>query len=149
MKINNTSTNVPIKLHAQHHDHIQIISSHLQDSVVASSSFVHDASQQTFKMLSNRFCWEKFLNPEDPIKVRVHSGVHFDHVINIRKKNIHLHHPEKLYNLMSIQATENVVILQFSGQSEICIEVKEISCKMADLHEPYPTQFLPTHMSVD
>jgi hypothetical protein len=69
--------------------------------------------------------------------------------MSVQKKSIHLHHPEKLYNLMSIAATENEVTLHFSGGSEICLEVKEISCKMADLHEPYPTQFLPTHMNVE
>jgi hypothetical protein len=145
MKTNKTSPHVPIKLHAQHPDHIQVISSHLQDSVVAASSFAHDTDQHTFKLLSNRFCWENFLNSTNSVKSRVHCGIHFDHVLSVRKKNIHPHHPEKFYNLLSLHATENEVTLHFSGQSEICIEVKEISCKMADLHEPYPTQFLPTH----
>ena len=149
MKKNKTTPPSSIKLHAQHHDHIHVISSHIQDSIVTPSSCVHNAEGKTFKLLANRFCWEKFLDPENPIKVRVHSGIHFDHVTQVKKKNFHHHHPEKLYNLMSMQATENEIILNFSEHAAICINVDHVSCKMADLHEPYPTQFLPTHSQVD
>lgn len=145
MNVKKHTPHDPVKLHAQHHSHIPVIASHMQDAIVQSSSFAHDPEQKTFKLLCNRFCWEKFLNPDNPIKVRVHAGVHFDHVEKIHKKNIHLHHPDKLYNLMTIQANEKEVHLHFSENAEIRLEVKAISCKMADLHEPYPTQFLPAH----
>lgn len=117
----------------------------MQDAVIPSSSFIHEPDKKTFKLMGNRFCWEKFLNPKDPIKVRVTAGLHFDHVTTVQKKNIHLHHPEKIYNLMSLQATEQEVLLHFSGEGQIRLEVEKISCKMADLHDPYPTQFLPGH----
>lgn len=146
MKKDKTPPHIPLKIHAQHHDHIQIISSHIQDSIITPSSCIHNANEKTFKLLANRFCWEKFLTPTDPIKLRVHSGIHFDHVTNVRKKNFHLHHPEKTYNLMSIQATQNEIVLNFSEHSTISLEVEHISCKIADLHEPYPTQFLPHHI---
>lgn len=143
-----TKTNSPfsaIKLYAQHHSHINVISAHMQDAVISSSSFIHEPDKKTFKLMGNRFCWEKFLNPTDPIKVRVNAGLHFDHVNTVQKKNIHLHHPEKLHNLMSMEASDTEVLLHFSGGCEIRLEVEKISCKMADLHEPYPTQFFPGH----
>jgi hypothetical protein len=149
MKKNKTDPLSSIKLHAQHHDQIHVISSHIQDSIVTPASCEHDVEGKTFKLLANRFCWEKFLDPEDPIKVRVHSGIHFNHVTQVKKKNFHSLHPEKLYNLMSMHASENEIILNFSEQAAICISVDQVSCKMADLHEPYPTQFLPTHTHVD
>lgn len=145
MKTKNDSPHTPVKFHAQHHTHIDVISAHMQDAIVPSSSFIHETEQKSFKLLGNRFCWEKFLNPENPIKVRVHAGIHFDHVTNVQKKNIHLHHPERLYNLMLMEAKENEVLLKFSENGEIRLTVEKISCKMADLHEPYPTQFLPAH----
>jgi len=146
MKTKNDSPHLPVKLHAQHHSHIEVISAHMQDAIVSASSLIHEADQKSFKLLGNRFCWEKFLNPDNPIKVRVHAGIHFDHVIKVKKKNIHLHHPEKLYNLMAMRAHENEVLLTFSEHAEIQLKVEQISCKMADLHEPYPTQFLPAHL---
>jgi hypothetical protein len=149
MKTKNDSPHIPVKLHVQHHDHIDIVSAHLQDAIVSAASFSHDPNQRFFKMLSNRFCWEKFLNPDNPIKMRVHAGIHFNHVTKVQKKNIHLHHPEKLYNLMSMQASTTEVLLKFSEHAEIRLEVEKISCKMADLHEPYPTQFLPRYSNIN
>lgn len=149
MKKTTPSPHKPIKLHAQHHDHIPLIASHVQDAVIPASAFIHDSNTKTFKMLGNRFCWEKFLDPENPIKVRVQSGIHFDHVVNVKKKNVHLHHPEKLYNLMTMNASENEVILHLSEHAEIRLDVEKISCKIADLHEPYPAEFLPTHSTVE
>lgn len=145
MKKNITAPRNSIKLHAKHHDDIHVISSHIQDSIVTPNSCEHNTEEKTFKLLANRFCWEKFLDPNDPIKVRVHSGIHFDHVTHVKKKNFHNHHPEKLYNLLSMQATENEITLNFSEHAALNITVEKVSCKMADLHEPYPTQFLPTH----
>lgn len=145
MKIKSTTPSDAIKLHAEHHTHINVISAHMQDAIVPASSFIHEPNEKTFKLLGNRFCWEKFLNPTDPIKFRVNAGIHFNHVKHVQKKNIHLHHPEKLYSLMTMYATENEIFLHFSELAEIRLEVEKICCKMADLHEPYPTQFLPTH----
>jgi hypothetical protein len=149
MKKNKLTPLCSVKLHAQHHDDVPVISSHIQDSIIASSSCEHNAEKKTFKLIANRFCWEKFLAPEDPIKVRVNCGIHFDHVNQVKKKNFHSHHPEKLYNLMSMHASENKITLNFSEHAEICINVNQVSCKMADLHEPYPTQFLPDHSHGD
>ncbi len=145
MKTKNLPLHVAIKLHATHHDHIDVISAHLQDTLVKADSLLHSEKQKTFKLLGNRFCWEHFLNPEDPIKLRVHAGVHFNHVTKVQKKNIHLHHPDKLYNLMTIRSQPNEVTLKFSEHAEIKLTVDQISCKLADLHDPYPTQFLPNH----
>lgn len=149
MKKTEASLHTPVKIHAQHHDHIDIISSHVQDAVIPASAFIHDSNTKTFKLMGNRFCWERFLDPDNPIKLRVQSGIHFDHVVNVQKKNVHLHHPEKLYNLMMIKAAKNEVILHLSEHAEIRLDVEKISCKLADLHQPYPTEFLPTHTAVE
>lgn len=149
MPTKNSAPHVPVKLHVKHHDDMQVISSHIQDAIFTSSAFTHTPETQSFKMLGNRFCWEKFLNPENPIKARVHAGIHFDHVVSVKKQNIHQHHPEKLYNLMTISAGPSEIKLLFSNDASIHINVEKVSCKMADLHEPYPTQFLPNHTHLD
>lgn len=145
MKKTNSLDHTPVKLHADHQDHLMVLSAHMQDAVVTAGTMTHSPEKKTFKLMGNRFCWERFLNPDNPIKLRVHAGLHFDHVKSVHKKNIHTHHPDKLYNLMAIQAQPNEITLSFSEHAEIKLHVDKVSCKLADLHEPYPTQFLPTH----
>lgn len=140
-------THSALKVHGKKSEDLEIISSHIQDAHVLSSSFSYNSEDQTFVLLGNRFCWEHFLHPENPIKMRVHSGIHFDHVKNVHKKNIKLHHPSHVHNLLRLHEEEGCIYLTFSDQEAIRLEVGEISCKIADLHEPYPTLHAPDHHS--
>jgi len=73
-----------LKLIAKDLEDLQILASHLQDSIIPLLSMSYDPETQTFRAIANRFCWEHAaLEYEgEPLHHRVHSG---------KPKHIHEH----------------------------------------------------------
>ncbi len=135
----------PLKVYVDAHHKIHAAVAHVQDSIVSVSSFIHTQENQTFKFLAHRFCWDHYHKAKESF--RVHAGVHFDHVESVHKKNIHLHHPDKFLNLLTLIAREDgkEIRLVFSEHAEILLKLNNFSLKIKDVGEPYPTSSVPEH----
>lgn len=142
-----------LRLIAEDHEDLLLLSAHLQDSLMPLHSMRFHEKEGTFSSLCNRFCWEhdgKHYFEEQPLFHRVHTGLSFKHVTSVQHKGFDrdsMHH--RHLNLLAIKAEEDTnsfkIHLLFSGESEIKLNVDKLYCHMGDLHHPWPTAKKPKH----
>lgn len=142
------TTYTPLRMIAEDQDDLQVIAACLQDALIPLSGMTFDQETGNFHLLANRFCWE--CAPEvlegDSFYQRVSTGIAFQHVTEIKKKDLNLENKNELVNLLTIHnGDENYIHLIFSGGAEIRLTVDKISCHLTDVEEPYHTCNIPTH----
>lgn len=139
----------PLRMLAEDNHDLQVIAACLQDALVPLSGMEYDQDTGTFHLIANRFCWE--CAPEvlegDSFYKRVPTGLAFQHVTEIKKKDLELHNKGELINLLTIHDHEpNCIHLIFSGGAEIRLMVSQIACHLKDMDEPYHTPHKPIHV---
>ncbi len=138
----------PLKLRAEDHQDLKIMGAYLQDSLIPMTAFYYNKDSKYFSILANRFCWEVApqMDTGTPLYSRVHSGLHFSHVHNVRHKGLNLNDPTKTLNLLTMHGDKKGEIhLMFSDHCEICLHVEKIMCHFHDLHEAWWTHQKPQH----
>lgn len=143
----------PLKLKACDLEDLQVIASHLQDSLMPVMAMIYDTKTQTFTLLANRFCWEREAEIHDQKELyhRVHAGLCFMKVKNVYADGLHPHGAHRNINLLTIHAEKNEessfnIYLICSGKQTIKLCVEDICCYLADLDHPWPTRKKPTHI---
>ncbi len=144
------TTYTPLRMIAEDQDDLQVIAACLQDALVPLSGMDYDQETGSFQLIANRFCWE--CDPEvlegDAFYKRVPTGLAFQHVTEIKKKDLDMQNKSELVNLLTIQDGDtNCIHLVFSGGAEIRLTVDKISCHLKDMDEPYHTSNKPCHGS--
>lgn len=96
----------PLKLKACDLEDLQIIASHLQNSLMPVMTMVYDTKTQTFTLLANRFRWEREAEIHDQKELyhRVHAGPCFMKVKNVYADELHLHESHRNINFLTIHA---------------------------------------------
>ena len=144
----------PLKLLAKDLEDLQIFAAHLQDSLLPITSMKYSEKDKSFCMVANRFCWEHpaVEHVGEDLYHRVHSKIHFDHVKNVQQNGIDQHGDIRNLNLLTIEAKNpedkkaGHAILHFSEGGAIKIDYDKLHCKLADMHEPWPTRNKPKHI---
>ena len=136
-----------LKLKATNHEQVDVISALLQDAIfhINMCSFDED-NEKCLRLLFNRFCWE--CEDEDTlVHYRVHTVIYIHHVEAIyANKQIKEHSRGDFLSLLGMHSTnENEIILLFSGNRQVKIEVSEILLYMQDINNPWPTYTTPHH----
>lgn len=137
-----------LKLKAESHDDLEILSACLQDACFPASAMHYDSTTKVFTILANRFMWEHepHAHQGEEVYKRVHSGIYFSHVQGVKHKNVEQANTTEFLNLLAIHAKKDGQIhLVFSDQREICLHIDKITCHVKDLHEPWHTTQKPTH----
>lgn len=136
-----------LKLRATDADDLAIVSACLQDAVVPVQDMTYLAAESRFAMVANRFLWERAGGErvEGRIYERVHAGVCFDHVENVRQYGLDQTRRGQILSLLAVSAGDGQVELTFSAGVVIRLEVSKIMCHLQDLDEPWPTQWRPLH----
>ncbi len=137
-----------VKLRAETPQALKIISACLQDSLFPATAMTYDSDHKVFTVLANRFMWEKdaILHEGKPIYQRVHSGVYFGNVKQIKHWNIDRNDATNFLNLMAVYGDKQGEIhLVFSDNKQICLQIDDISCHLKDLHKPWHTHQKPEH----
>ena len=75
----------------------------------------------------------------------MHCGLTFDKIKAVKARGMDLEDRSELYNLLSIQAVENGILLVFADEATLFLQSKRIRCHMQDLGEPWPTHARPGH----
>ena len=140
---------VPLKLRAADDDDLKIISTFLQDAVIAVNEMIFIKDEARFAFVANRFRWEDADRERpvegDAIYGRVHCGICFDSVSAVRQNGLDQRRKAQIVSLLSISAEDKTIELSFSAGIAVRLEVETIQCHLKDLNEPWPTQWRPSH----
>src|SRR5262247_1505580 len=139
----------PMKLIAFDHDDIEVVSTHVQDSVVKISDIVWRPAERRFVLAMNRFDWES-ASCSDPCFRRRRSALRFDRVMSCKCRDMSPVDKEAVLNLLAVEFTETaapggIVTLFFSGGGALRLEVECLECELADLSPAWTTTCCPAH----
>ena len=141
-----------LRLKAEDAEDLQVIAAYLQDAVVLVKDIAYLPGTRRLAMVANRFCWEDELGaaPVGRTHKRARTGLHFDNVEKVRSRNIDQDRQDGVLNLLTIGFEEGVapsgsIVLTFSGDGEIRIDVEALETHLADLGGIWETPNLPAH----
>ncbi|MBI76461.1 MAG: hypothetical protein CMM53_01580 [Rhodospirillaceae bacterium] len=137
-----------LKLRANDKEDLAVISTVLQDSLITANEMLFLKKEFRFAFVANRFRWEDNNEKklEDiPVYERVHCGICFDTVTNVRQKGLDQYRKSQIISLLSIVAEKNIIDMSFSAGIVVRLEIDEILCHLQDLDSPWPTKWRPKH----
>lgn len=147
-----------LKLKAQDHDDLTIISAYLQDAVTVVGDFNFDPRGRIFAMMVNRYQWEEDQIPADcdsgKCCHRIRTGCHFENVIRVTSQNIPQKNKKHVLELLTIETSvlenNNIAIdLIFAADGLMRLEAELVEASMQDIGEPYPAKCHPKHEVLD
>ncbi|MEO8558402.1 MAG: DUF2948 family protein [Rhodospirillales bacterium] len=139
-----------LKLRAEDAEDINVISSSLQDALVAVADMTLLGDQRRFALVANRFCWEKPIDAQGGYQ-RSHTILAIDGVASVSMQGIDRQQSDRVLNLLAIETAIKpqggvYVVLVFAGQAAIRLEVDRILCHLEDVGEPWFTRWKPAHL---
>jgi hypothetical protein len=135
----------PLKLIALDAEDLAVVSAHLQDSNAKVADMAFLPREKRFAMLVDRFDWT---SADDGTAVRRRAGVHFDRVLKAQVRGFDLKDKEATLNLLAVEFAETdppsgEVILLFSEDAAILLEVECLEAAMSDLGPSWPARERP------
>jgi len=138
-----------LKLFALDKDDLEVVSTHVQDSVVTVADIHWRPAEKRLLMLLNRFDWEE-AQAAEPLYHRRRTALRFDRVNACQCRNIKCKAKDTILNLLAVDFTETaapagVVTLTFSGDMALRLEVECLEAELADLGPVWETTLRPVH----
>ncbi len=158
-----SNSNKPLKLRADTPEDLSVFAAILQDALLPLRDAAYLKAEGRFVMVLNRFRWEndtvgemlerKATEDADfnlavghyPGHQRVNCGLCFEQVESVRYRDIRLEDRDQILNLMTLSASDQTILLAFSGGGAIRLGVSKIRCYLQDLGEAWPTIWRPFH----
>ena len=139
-----------LKLKFLDKDEIKIFSTLCQDGIFSIDEIIYNKSDKILIATFSRFCWE-FVEKKIKNKTfyRVVSGLRICHVDDISYINIDKIDSSMFINLLSVDFNENQIILNFSSDLTIKLQVEKIKIFLDDLDMPWPTVKKPMHKLIN
>jgi Protein of unknown function (DUF2948) len=158
-----------LKLRASDRRDLEMIASVIQDALVPLSDMAYLPGERRFVLLLNRFRWEAVradseeIDPLAPAKAgstamdvsfadqpaspfeRVHSALVFDRVRAVKRRGLENAARAGLVEILTVSLEGSHVLLAFSGNAAVRLDVDQLSCHLEDLGEPWPTLWRPRH----
>ena len=162
-----------LKLRAEDAEDLRVIAACLQDALISLSDVRFEANDHRFVLVANRFRWENcnetsdmpvqavediaIPEPVDPALAacasyeRVNCGICFENVEQVRRRGFDPRDRGRILELLTMdvetgaQGSGSAVILVFAGGAAIRLEGRNITCKVGDIGDPWPTQWRPYH----
>jgi hypothetical protein len=153
-----------LKLVALDKDDIEVISAHVQDSLVKVADILWRPSDRRFVMVLNRFDW---MSAAEIAKVglalataakaeyrRCRTALRFERVLACKCRNLDQTAKDAQLNLLAVEfavtdTPAGIVSLIFSGGGVIRLEVECLEAELADLGEVSTAATRPDHFSGD
>ena len=139
-----TSEGTPLRLRALDIEDLAVVSSLVQDALVAVGDIAHQPDAARFVLAINRFRWEAPGDPALPGE-RVHSGLRFESVGQVRFRGVDRGRPDRILSLMAIAYDAGRAMLHFADGAAIQLDVDALHCILEDLDDPWPAQRRPRH----
>jgi hypothetical protein len=140
----------PLKLIALDRDDVEIISTHLQDSVLKVADIRWRPAEKRLVLAVNRFDWEA-AQEDEPAYRRRRAVLRFDRVLSLKCRNVDPNNGNAVLNLLAVEFAETnapagVVTLVFSGGAALRLEVECLEAELADLGPVWTTVACPSHL---
>src|SRR5262249_45573094 len=140
----------PMKMIAFDPDDIEVVSTHVQDSVLKVADIIWRPAEKRFVLALNRFDWEAATCCADGHFQRRRSALRFDRVLACKCRNMQPAEKDKVLNLLAAEFTEAAppggeVTLFFSGGAALRLQVECLECELADLGPSWNTGACPCH----
>ncbi len=139
-----------LKLVALDNDDIEVLSAHVQDSVVRIGDIIWRPAERRVIVVINRFDWEgaQSLNPAFH---RRRAALRFERVNGFKHRNIACSQKDAVLNLLAVEfiPTDNPagqVKLTFSGGAALRLDVECLEAELADLGPEWATAACPAHV---
>lgn len=134
-----------LRLTAKDAEDLKVISAHMQDALVRLSDIRYLAKARQFAFVANRFAWEAQPNSE-----RRRTGLHFEHVLGVKQLGLGGAGPNAILSLLAItfqpgEEPSGTVLLTFSGDFSIKLEVEYLDLQLKDLGGAWATDLTPRH----
>ena len=139
-----------LRLMGKNQEDLEIISAHLQDSIVTIKDMVFLKKNRVFVMIINRFMWEYVETGDLKNNKRTSCAVKFEEVLQVKSKKIDQKNNNKNLICLAVKLSEisnkNYKIkIFFSGDSIITLISESIEVIMQDLGEPWNVKHIPKH----
>lgn len=139
-----------MKLVALDLDDIEVVSTHVQDSIVKVADIIWRPGEHRLVVGLNRFDWEAAACCQDPRYQRRRTALRFDRVLGCKCRNLKPTDKDAVLNLLAVEFTETdapagVVTLTFSGGGVLRLEIECLECELADLGPSWPAHLRPVH----
>ncbi len=139
-----------LKLIALDRDDIEVISTHLQDSVLKVADIVWRPDQSRLVIGLNRFDWEAVHDGCRAYRRR-RAALRFERVLALKCKNIKPADQDAVLNLLAVDFVESdapagTVTLMFSGGAALRLQVECLEVELADLGPVWVTAACPHHI---
>jgi len=155
-----------LKLVALDKDDIEVISAHVQDSLVRIADILWRPSEHRFVIALNRFDWMSAAEIAKAGKVsgttaaakpdyrRCRTALRFERVLACKCRNLDQTAKGAQLNLLAVEFAETdspagIVSLVFSGGGVIRLDVECLEAELADLGEVSSAAICPDHFAGD
>ena len=132
-----------IHLYGSDIEDYEVLSSLIQDAAIPTSEMKFDKVEKQFFLVCSRFSWESKLQNKG--NKRIVSGICFDNVIEVKKKNFPSFNSENILNFLTLKKMTGFIELIFSNNILIKLVGNNISFRIDDLNKEWPTIFSPNH----
>ena len=132
-----------IHLYGSDIEDYEVLSSLIQDAAIPISEMKFDKVERQFFLVCSRFSWESKLQNKG--NKRILSGICFDNVIEVKKKNFPYLKSENILNFLTLKKVRGFIELIFSNNILIKLVGHNISFRIDDLNKEWPTIFSPNH----
>ena len=132
-----------IHLYGSDIEDYEVLSSLIQDAAIPISEMKFDKVEKQFFLVCSRFSWESKLQNKG--NKRIVSGICFDNVIEVKKKNFPSFNSENILNFLTLKKERGFIELIFSNNILIKLVGNNISFRIDDLNKEWPTIFSPNH----
>ena len=136
-----------IHLYGSDIEDYEVLSSLIQDAAFPTSEMKFDKVERQFFLVCSRFSWESKLQNKG--NKRIVTGICFDNVIKVKKKNFPSFDSENILNFLTLKKVSGFIELIFSNNILIKLVGNNISFRIDDLNKEWPTIFSPNHKKLD
>lgn len=138
-----------LKLVAFDRDDMEVVSAHLQDSLIKVADVHWRPAENRLVMAVSRFDWEAAIGPNPEYRRRF-AALRFDRVLACKCKKVEPHDKNAVLNLLAMEFAETnapagVVTLVFSGGAALRLEVECLEVELADLGPVWNADKCPNH----
>ena len=136
-----------IHLYGSDIEDYEVLSALIQDAAIPTSEMKFDKVEMQFFLVCSRFSWESSLQNKG--NKRIVSGICFDNVIEVKKKNFPSFNSVSILNFLTLKKVKGFIELIFSNNILIKLVGNNISFRIDDLNKEWPTIFSPNHKKLD
>ena len=139
----------PLRLIAQDSEDLKVFSTMLQDAIAERKEMLYETKRKSFSALLKRFRWEdaEEASRQSRSFERVQTVLTFNSVLSVKYQGFNYDQLDLAFDLLSIEATDDQIILAFAGDGSIALNVECVDALLSDVSRPYTAKsnHIPKH----